>query len=775
MDQLLAHKNQSLADHLAGVAERASLFAAAFGAAPYGVLAGQLHDLGKAEAEFQKRIRSDDKEGKKQPHAPHGAAIALSHEPPAWPVALAINGHHAGLHNRGDVDLKRSQYLRRAELSLDALMECDPAWSGPVFPEALPEWLARLPFDVRKTSEGWFAIDLFTRFLFSALIDADRLDTEENEQGREASVALRTWPRFEPDQLLRVLCAELDRRAERAAREKTASEAVRAVWNEVGRLCREAARCKRGLFTLAVPTGGGKTLASLLFALAHAVCNAAAGIAPFRRIIVVIPYLNIIQQTAKDLKAIFGEKWILEHHSQADEAETRKFKKERDDGAVNALAARRRLGAENWDAPIIVTTSAQFFGSLFSRKPSAARKLHNICQSVVIFDEVQTLPPLLLRPLLSVLGELADPERPYGCSLVFCTATQPALNRSDDLPCGLTGVTPIVPPAIAAEHFRKLSRVDYSWPQDDEGLTWEELASQIVLLRPQQALAVVNTRQAARELHAAIAAKLGPPPDGLFQLSTWMTPAHRLEVLDEVRRRLSPDNVKGARQRCLLVSTQCIEAGVDVDFPHAWREFAPYDAIVQAAGRCNRSGRLPVLRDDPGKGKVRVFRSADACLPDQLYKTAVSQTELLRRMGAASPEDPASFEQYFRLLYQLSVPEDCVVQRERARLHFENVHDLFRFIDDETFSVLIPEDAEAKAVYERAERRGFFVREDWRALQPYIINLPRHSTQRSPYRENLMPSFDPDCGLYLWYGGYSGGTGGVGITFDGLSPEDYAQ
>ncbi|MBI4860365.1 MAG: CRISPR-associated endonuclease Cas3'' [Candidatus Riflebacteria bacterium] len=781
MRELLARPGQELYDHLMQVGDRAAGFAAAFDAVSFALLAGQLHDLGKAESEFQKRIHTDDREGLKEPHAHHGAALALSQTPPIWPVALAINGHHAGLHNRGDVDAKRGRYLQPALNCLSRLSEGSSELPL-VFPSALPKWLAALPFDSRRMSEGWLAVDLFTRFLFSALIDADRLDSEECERGRDASLACRRWPEFKPEELLGTLRTVLDRRSESARTELTASEVVQDVRNEVGRLCLEAASSPRGVQTLTVPTGGGKTLASVLFALAHAAHHGRTdpGARPFRRIILVIPYLNIIQQTAQELRTIFGDEWILEHHSQAEERDRDSLKKELDDDQADALTIRRRLAAENWDAPIIVTTSAQFFGSLFSRRPSAARKLHNICQSVVIFDEVQTLPPLLLQPLLNVLGELASSSRPYGCSLVFCTATQPALNISDDLPCGLKDVKPIVPPAVAVDHFVKLSRVDYCWPEDAERLTWDDLAAQVVSLRPDQTLVIVNTRQSARHLHAAVERALGGSRDGLFHLSTWMTPAHRLEVLDEVRRRLAFANVKHGRERCILVSTQCIEAGVDVDFPHVWREFAPYDAIVQAAGRCNRNGLLPILSDDPKRGQVRVFRGAQAKLPDGLYRAAVSQTELLRRMHLGDPTDPRSFEKYFRLLYQLSVPDECLVQRERAQLRFAQVDDRFKFIDDESFSALVlrqkiddrSQETPAFEILRRAQGRKFFIREDWRLFQPYIVNLPWHARARSPYKESLSPTFDTDQGMFLWTGGYSGGLSGTGITFEGLSPEE---
>jgi CRISPR-associated endonuclease/helicase Cas3 len=418
----------------------------------------------------------------------------------------------------------------------------------------------------------------------------------------------------------------------------------------------------------------------------------------------------------------------------------------------------------------------QFFGSLFSRKRTAARKLHNISRSVIIFDEVQTLPPLLLQPILSVLQELAHANRPYGCTALFCTATQPALEKTEDLPCGLSTVEPIISPDKAKEHFRLLDRVEYHWPAEGEQMTWEEIATEIICAPNRQALVVVNTRKAARDLHAAIARHLPADDKSLFHLSTWTMPEHRNEVLAEVRRRLQVTEKSPTSQPCLLVSTQCIEAGVDVDFPRVWRAFGPYDSIVQAAGRCNRRGLLKA-------GTVRVFHPVQGTLPQGLYRTATVQTELLRQIGRAIPKDPDSFTDYFRLLYQLSVPDDCAIQRARANLRFQEVHEMFDFIEENTFPVVIlrqsiggeEKETAAHPVYRAAETRGFVTRDDWRRFQPFLINLLHSARTTSPFKENLTTSFDPDSGLYLWEGVYEGGLHGVGIRFEGLSAEQCVQ
>ena len=588
---------------------------------------------------------------------------------------------------------------------------------------------------------------------------------------------------------LNVLQKELARRAEDAQKEGTASLEVQSVWAEVGRDCLSAASELPGLFSLTVPTGGGKTLASILFALAHAAHhNSATGKQRFRRIIVVIPYLSIIHQTARELRGVFGDRIVLEHHSQADDHDSKPFKKEPQDGAIDEAARRRHLAAENWDAPIIVTTSVQFFDSLFSRRRTAARKLHNLCKSIVIFDEVQTLPPLMMQPILSMLGELSNKERPYGCSMVFCTATQPALGKSESLPCGLRDVRPIVPENTVRRHFKSLARVRYEWPADAETRTWDDLASRIVgdaQRTDQQVLAIVNTRQAARDLHEAVASKIrgnsvgnsNEPIDGLFHLSTWMIPSHRDDVLQEVKRRLGL-NAQGKPRTQAGAASSSARSALRRALMWTSRKsgaFGPYDSIVQAAGRCNRRGLRPT------KGVVHVFRPAEPGIPKGLYHTATSQTDLLRRIDRADPNDPESFTDYFRLLYQLAVPDECVIQKERAKLHFEQVDELFKIIEDNTFPVLVLKQrltganddspTPADAIYEAARRRGFFVREDWRRLQPYFINLLQSSRFRPPFNEFISPAFDPESGLSIWTGKYLGGLAGVGIIPLGL--EDY--
>jgi CRISPR-associated endonuclease/helicase Cas3 len=761
--QILAHPDQSLVKHLLGVARRAKDFAARFQGENQAELAALLHDLGKAEKEFQDRIAGNKAE--KRPHAPHGAALALERQ--VWPVAFAIYGHHAGLHDRSDLQQVPSRWTTAAH-GCEGLLKGDGDWEGQTWPitmfgKTLPAWLEGISFTTAGECDAKMrAVDFYTRMIFSVLVDADRLDTEDanRAEGSQANVLKRKAWRFGPkclatngaaESLLKMLESAISERVA-AARSKNASDAVMDVRAKVLATCKEKATGDRGVFTLAVPTGGGKTLASIAFALHHIVHHnktlAKDDPRRLRRIIVVIPYLNIIQQTTRELRDVFkcivADPLILEHHSQASDPEIKGGEKNKNgndaDGYDNERPL-RQLAAENWDAPIVVTTSVQFFDSLFSRRPADARKLHNICQSVLIFDEVQTLPPLLLQPILDALKELTNTQRRYGCSLVLCTATQPALSKSDDFEFGFENPTPIIAPEIASEHFKRLKRVEYrglakdSPPPDMDNLA---LVTAMLAAPYKQALTILNTRKQARALFDLLAEKTKDDQslrDAVFHLSTWMYPAHRLQVLAEVAKRLND------KKPCFLVSTQCVEAGVDVDFPAVWRAFGPYDSIVQAAGRCNRSGALKGNAGQPILGQVQVFTPSDPAKPGGIYESAMQTSTLLCRMDKADPHDPDSFKRYFQLFYQTTVPDPggCAVQSARERLHFKEVSEIFNFIDADSVPLLIeskrdigaetdsemllPNGSTVRLLRESARHKGYFTPDEWRALQPFIVNL----------------------------------------------------
>jgi CRISPR-associated endonuclease/helicase Cas3 len=460
------------------------------------------------------------------------------------------------------------------------------------------------------------AAEVFLRMLFSALVDADFLDTEAHFQ--EAGQEVR--------QAARIGLEELWRRLEQSQQWLMAgcSGPVAQARREIYDYCLAAAGSPPGLFRLTVPTGGGKTRSGMAFALRHALLHG------MQRIIVAVPFISITEQTAEVYREIFeaGDDQtpvVLEHHSAFLLQEEDEF---------SPRAQWTRLAAENWDAPIIVTTTVQLFESLFGNSPSTTRKLHRLARSVIILDEAQALPPHLLTPILDVLGRLCTD---YGSSVVFSTATQPAFETIQAF-AGIAA-TEIVPQP--ERYFAALKRVRYEW-YTERALSWDEVAA--LIKDEPQVLVVLNTKADALALLDA----LGDP--AALHLSTLLCGAHRRHVIREVKRRLV------AGEPCRLVSTQVIEAGVDLDFPLVLRALGPLDSVIQAAGRCNREGKLPC-------GRVIVFRPQDGGLPPGAYKAAAGITARIQAEGHADPDDPAFARRYFRLLYETIDTDREEIQR----------------------------------------------------------------------------------------------------------------
>ncbi len=459
---------------------------------------------------------------------------------------------------------------------------------------------------------------------------------------------------------------ETERRRKQAANPGSPLAELR---NRIFDACQNAGTLPQGFFSLTVPTGGGKTISAMAFALAHAKAHG------LRRVIVVIPYLSIIEQNAAEYRRVLGNDVVLENHSSV---------KPRDD-ASEEEKSRLELVSENWDAPVIVTTSVQFLESLFAASPSRCRKLHRVARSVVVFDEVQTLPSHLLKPTFSVFRELAIN---YGVSFVFSSATQPAFRRSAALPDGFAAdeLREIAPEPT--ELFRLLRRVNYHLPRADERLDWPELADR--LAASPQVLCVVNLTRHAATLWEELTKRL-PADERPIHLSAAMCPAHRLALIYSIKRRLN------AAKPCRVVSTQLIEAGVDVDFPVVWRAMGPLDSIVQVAGRCNREGRLPA-------GEMHVFQPADPKLPGDTYRAAVDQASIsLARLGDSASEslatDPDLFGRYFGSLYQVVNTDyarkrhglkETTIQEDRAVLKFRQVARKAKVIDDDGQAVIVP-------------------------------------------------------------------------------------
>lgn len=585
---------QRLDDHLNAVAKSAAIFAEAFGSSTWAWNAGMLHDFGKALDGFQAYIRREndiddplyDETGLgRVNHSSAGAALAEEFlSTPTAPfgriLAYIVAGHHAGLPDYDACDggmaalPKRLQEGARDLAALRSVVEVI---------RASINFDAKLPAFVNKTN-----FHMWTRMIFSCLVDADFLDTESFMNAEQSKLR-------QPGESLVALKHALDRHMNTMV-EKAEGSAVNIVRREILVACRVAAKSESGLFTLTVPTGGGKTLAAMSFALDHAVkWNK-------RRIIYVIPYTSIIEQTSNILADIFGQENVVEHHSNLD---------------PDRETIRSRLASENWDAPIVVTTNVQFFESLYAAKPGRCRKLHNLVNSVVILDEAQLVEPTLLTPCVGALNEVV---RNYGVTLVLSTATQPALPK-------IGRYTEIIPREL--ELYKRLHRTDIKFPDDlSVRNTWTDIAEE--LEQYEQVLCIVNARRDCYELY-----QLMPP--GTIHLSALMCGEHRTAVIKEIKSRLK----KGEPIR--VISTQLVEAGVDIDFPVVYRALAGLDSIVQAAGRCNREGKLDI-------GRVCVFVPPESPYSALLRKGEVTTREL-HAISQFDSQSPDTFTKYFELFY----------------------------------------------------------------------------------------------------------------------------
>lgn len=650
--------------------------------------AGLLHDLGKYREEFQQYLAGKRHSSHETHHAVYGAALAFQQR--KLVLAFAIAAHHAGLHDRE----KLSELLKDARYDFTCLPTLQQRFEAEV-------GNLDLSFSDPDFAKDKLRLEMLTRMIFSALVDADFLDTEAHFQLQSRAIF-----QLEAEKLLQQLLAEKNAKAKDGA--------LNTLRNRIFQQCLDAAEISPGFFSLTVPTGGGKTLAAMAFALRHAQLHG------LRRVIVVIPYLSIIEQNAAQYRRILdpGNKGIvIEHHSAVKvEADT------------NEERPRTRspleYAAENWDAPIIVTTSVQFIESLFAARTSRCRKLHNIARSVVIFDEVQTLPSHLLNPLLNVLREL---QRTYGVSFVFSTATQPAFRQSSSVVEGFAEneITEITKDTDAT--FQQLQRVRYHFTAPVQTMSWATLAQQ--MLAQPQTLCVVNLRRHAFELWNELHRLLPEDErDSLFHLSSWMCAQHRFDLLGDDKA-LAADTIRARLKRgapCRVVSTQLIEAGVDVDFPLVYRALAPLDSIVQAAGRCNREGRLTDAHGQSALGEVVLFTPENNSLPPGVYRTATNITSTLLQQISAEQfaTNHQLFERYFTQLFAYTDPDVKDIQTLRNGFNFRTVAQEAKVISDDTRPVIVPYGDAANIVNDiRTKGRENFARNDLRRLQRYIVNL----------------------------------------------------
>ena len=675
----------NLQEHLEGVARRAKEFGGTFGASEWTWLAGLWHDLGKYSDRFQRYLidaSSSDFHhadiGGPVDHSTAGAQHAVESIPILGHLlAYVVSGHHSGLlDGRSDGTCLETRLHKEVE-----------NWR-----QGLPDQLTSTlnpPTFIREAigSHNAFTVAFFVRMLYSSLVDADFLDTEQH-LNPERMAARPCWPNNILEQMaicLQNYTANLECQAE-----ATSINRERA---RIRDACIQYATCTPGLFSLTVPTGGGKTLSSLAFALRHAIHHS------MDRVIYVIPFTSIIEQNADVFRKVMASLIadgvldpVIEHHSAID---------------VDQESVAGRLSSENWDAPLVVTTSVQFYESLFANRSSKCRKLHNIARSVIILDEAQAIPVEYLDPCLRAIHELTAN---YGTSLVLCTATQPAVHHRQGFRIGLKGVREIIEnPRNLYQSLQRVKVVDLG-RRDDKTLAED-------IRQHPQVLCIVNTRSHARKLSDALGEE-----GGHFHLSALMCPEHRTHVLARIRERLSNGS------ECRVISTQLIEAGVDIDFPIVYRSLAGIDALAQAAGRCNRNGRIESL------GKVFIFRS-EHMRSEAFFRDTTNIAEQVLPLY----EDPLSLdtvERYFKLYYwdqstrwdQKKICDDFQLVQDRALpflFGFTTAAKKFQIIEDSGREVIIPWGETGVRLCEEIVRVGDVAGIDLlRRLQRYSVQIP---------------------------------------------------
>lgn len=644
----IAHKEagriQTIKEHLQGTAMLASSFAERFGKAQWGYCCGMLHDIGKYSTEFQKKIWEDT--NAQVDHSTAGAKLCNELGGYYSVLGYCIAGHHAGLPDYGNTAVKSSLAGRYSKKIPDYQVYKKEI--------QIPELnMQPILYDPKKNMD--FSLSMFIRMLYSCLVDADYLDTEsfmkKEETGRvkgeEISVLLEKLEIYISGWL-----------------KNTNAETINGRRTEILKHCLLQGKSRKGMFRLTVPTGGGKTIASLAFALKHAAEH------DMDRIIYVIPYTSIIEQNASIFREILGNENVLEHHCNVEY---------KDSDELNPM----QLAIENWDKPIIVTTNVQFFESLFGNKPSKCRKLHNISNSVVIFDEAQMLPVDYMTPCISALQELTEN---YRTSIVLCTATQPALdvyfnaqNRIQELCLRIE------------EQFQFFKRVTYETigSIQKEGLI-ERLKQET------SALCIVNTKKLAQDLYVQLKG------EGVYHLSTSMYPRHRKQILQQIRTRLEEIN-NGEKKRCVLISTSLVEAGVDLDFEHVYRQTAGVDSMIQAAGRCNREGKRAV-----DASKVYIFDLEDT-------GSAMNQRLQIDIAHAISQDyesiaDLDCIQDYFLRLYhhkRTSLDKKNIMNEFKNRKYnFAKVGKEFNLIEQMTKTIFVAKESEAEELLQEIKWKG---------------------------------------------------------------------
>ncbi|MCL2063276.1 MAG: CRISPR-associated helicase Cas3' [Candidatus Cloacimonetes bacterium] len=664
-----------LKDHLEKTAELAREKASVFGARDIGYVLGLCHDFGKYSEDFQDKLRGKTKQAN---HAMSGAVIfsnKYQKDKLSRQFALAIASHHTGLMNLGD-EYNIDTYLGKLQTSKTPDLPFEKEIS---LPETLSHNLRKILNPNFSKNELGFQVATYIRMLFSVLVDSDFTDTEEFCSGTKRIV--------EHDKVQDLYEKLVTKLPQSDGSELNNTRA------KILKNCLDKAENEQGLFTLTVPTGGGKTKSSLAFALKHALKH------DLRRVIYVVPYTTIIEQNAKVIKEIVGENNVLEHHSNIQNEDLDDFK--------------YRWATENWDVPIVITTNVQFFESLFSNKTRQLRKIHNIAKSVIIFDEAQMLPIEYLSPCMFIVSELI---LNYGCSAVLCSATQPTLQKYVYKDLQAIEIAENV-----EQLFDDLKRVDYinMGKQSDDEIVKD------IYDGNKSALVVVNSRRHAYQLYEF--ARKKSVENNVFYLSTLLIPLHRSQKINEIKKRLLD------KKPTIVISTQLIEAGVDIDFPVVYRSLAGIDSIIQAGGRANREGKRE-------KGLVKVFEPTSDIgkLPTMLeYFIAFCRQTIY--ICKEKTFDLDGIKKYFEIYYS-TVEQDNLLDKYNilnefqvnnggfTDCNFKNASDNFKLIEDHTKSIII-ECKDSKEIIEKL-RSGYYQKTDLRKLQQFTLNIYPNDLQK---------------------------------------------
>lgn len=700
------NEKHGLSKHLYQTSKLAESFACQEAYKPIFKMAGLLHDLGKYQLAFQSYLENGGKRGS-VPHASWGAGYARILK--VFEASIAIDGHHKGLPDKSTWKSDTEPYLRGEVSEFEDITRTFFTDTGVNKTEIKPP-------DSLPITEP-FQREVFIRCLFSALTDSDWLSTEEHFE--QDIFKMRIGAPLPIDVMIDKLEKEFSKKSKEGEINQLRNNARNQALQKSDMPC--------GFYSLTLPTGMGKTLTSMAWALRHAKKN------DLKRIIIVLPYTNIIDQTAHILKTIFDEEWVLEHHSGYNEGDHNG----RDvTESCSAIEKRKRLACENWDYPVIVTTTVQFFESLFSNRSSQCRKVHNIAESVVIFDEVQTLPKEVILPTLQILKDVQAVMR---TSFLFCTATQPAFEKRQRFD-GISAICPLIDDPAAL--YEKTKRVDYHLLNDLKPVDYSGLL-EAVIQTGDATLVIFNTKKAVLEFYNCTS-KLGNW-EKKYHLSTAMCSSHRKVVIKNIREDLE------AKKKILVASTQLIEAGVDFDFPVVFRAMAPLEAVIQSAGRCNREGKL----GDSG-GKVFLFKLQDCSMPDTTYGACAGHAEELIKQDIEQLHGHKIFNDYYAQVIRLYInPDNYNINEARKQFNFETVNDSYRIIRDPTKGLYVYNYSdESRRLLHSLEYKEFLSRDDYRKMQAYTVQVYEHFIFQNRQMCKTM-----DQGFMVWYGNYDFQTG----------------